>query len=79
MLKRLGVEYLDLVIIHWPGVHKEEAGSQRNREVRRESWRALVEAQREGKARDIGVSNYLRRHLEDLLAHSEVKPAVNQF
>jgi diketogulonate reductase-like aldo/keto reductase len=63
MLERLGVEYLDLVIIHWPGVGKEAVESKRNAEIRRESWRALVELRQEGKVRDIGVSNYLKRHL----------------
>jgi diketogulonate reductase-like aldo/keto reductase len=38
--------------------------------VRRETWRALVELKKEGKVRDIGVSNYLKHHLEDLLAFS---------
>jgi diketogulonate reductase-like aldo/keto reductase len=38
-----------------------------------------VDLKKEGKVKDIGVSNYLKHHLQDLLAHSEVKPAINQF
>jgi diketogulonate reductase-like aldo/keto reductase len=79
MLKRLGTDYLDLLIIHWPGVSKEDVKSPKNSQVRRETWKALVELQQEGKVKDIGVSNFLKHHLEDLLKHSEVKPAVNQF
>ena len=66
-LDDLGLEYVDLYLIHWP-VER----------LRLESWRALEEALEEGKARAIGVSNYLPRHLDELLAASLVTPAVNQ-
>lgn len=63
----LGLDYVDLYLIHWP----------RGRE-RSQSWRALEEIRKRGGARSIGVSNYTIRHLEELLAESEVVPAVNQ-
>jgi diketogulonate reductase-like aldo/keto reductase len=66
-LARLKLDYLDLYLIHWP-----ESGR------RLDSWRALVELRRQGKCRSIGVSNYTIAHLEELMAHSEVVPAVNQ-
>jgi diketogulonate reductase-like aldo/keto reductase len=66
-LRRLGLGYIDLYLIHWPVP-----------ELRGETWRALVELQRRGSCRAIGVSNYTVRHLQELLDSSEVVPAVNQ-
>lgn len=66
-LSRLGLEYVDLYLVHWPVPGR-----------RLESWRALEELQRDGLCRAIGVSNYMVRHLEELLAHGDVPPQVNQ-
>jgi diketogulonate reductase-like aldo/keto reductase len=66
-LERLGLGYVDLYLIHWP-----EPGK------RLDSWRALVELKRQGRARSIGVSNYTIAHLEELLHESDVAPANNQ-
>ncbi len=66
-LRRLGLDYIDLYLIHWPVP-----------ELRSESWRALVELQRRGVCRAIGVSNYTIRHLKELLDSSDVVPDVNQ-
>jgi len=66
-LRRLGLGYIDLYIIHWPVP-----------ELREESWKALVELQRRGACRAIGVSNYTIRHLEELLGGSDVVPDVDQ-
>ncbi|MGD0636425.1 MAG: aldo/keto reductase [Nitrososphaerales archaeon] len=65
--RRLGLGYVDLYLIHWPVS-----------QLRDESWRALVELQRRGSCRAIGVSNYTVRHLDQLLAGSKVIPDVNQ-
>ena len=66
-LNRLGLDYVDLYLIHWP-----EPGK------RSDSWRALVESKQQGRARSIGVSNYTIAHLEELLRESDVMPANNQ-
>lgn len=67
-LKRLGVDYIDLYLIHWP-VSK----------LRNDTYRALVKLLEDGKARSIGVSNFTVRHLEELLGQTDVIPAVNQI
>lgn len=66
-LKRLGLDYADLYLIHWPVAGK-----------RRETWQALEEINRSGRSKAIGVSNYTVRHLEELMAYAEILPAVNQ-
>jgi diketogulonate reductase-like aldo/keto reductase len=66
-LKRLGLKYLDLYLIHWPVA-----------EIRNESWTALTKLLKDGKCRSIGVSNYTIQHLTDLLEDTEVVPMVNQ-
>ena len=66
-LRRLSLDYVDLYLIHWPVPGK-----------RMESWKALEHLQKQGRCRSIGVSNYLVRHLEELLGVSDVVPAVNQ-
>lgn len=67
-LERLGFDYVDLYLIHWPGSDR-----------RMESWRALERILEEGRARAIGVSNYMAHHLEEVLEHGTVVPAVNQI
>jgi diketogulonate reductase-like aldo/keto reductase len=66
-LSRLGLDYVDLYLIHWPVEG-----------LRGESWRALERIREQGSARAIGVSNYTIRHLEELLAGCNTVPAVNQ-
>jgi diketogulonate reductase-like aldo/keto reductase len=65
--KRLGGGKVDLYLIHFP-VER----------VRRDSWRALVRLEEEGRVRAVGVSNYTVRHLTELLGESPLAPAVNQ-
>ncbi|MGW9630769.1 aldo/keto reductase [Agromyces sp. NPDC055520] len=69
-LERLGLDYVDLYLIHWPSPKGD-------RYV--ESWRALEQIRESGRARSIGVSNFLVPHLERLLAETEVVPAVDQI
>ena len=67
-LGRLGLEYVDLYLLHWPVAGK-----------RLDSWRALERIKAEGRARHIGVSNFLVPHLEELLATAGEPPAVDQI
>lgn len=67
-LENLGLDYVDLYLIHWPVTGK-----------RLETWKVLEELRDEGKIRAIGVSNYIVRHLEELLEHARIKPCVNQI
>ncbi|KQZ10610.1 2,5-diketo-D-gluconic acid reductase [Agromyces sp. Root1464] len=69
-LDRLGLEYVDLYLIHWPS-------PKRDRYV--EAWKALEQIRESGRARSIGVSNFLVPHLERLLAETDVVPAVDQI
>ncbi|MFJ7729798.1 aldo/keto reductase [Neobacillus sp. NPDC097160] len=66
-LKKLGLDYLDLYLIHWPveGKYKE-------------AWRALETLYKEGKVKAIGVSNFQIHHLEELMKEAEINPMVNQ-
>lgn len=66
-LRELGLEYVDLYLIHWPVPER-----------RLDSWRAMEKLLADGKCRAIGVSNFLERHLDELMASSKVVPAVNQ-
>jgi methylglyoxal/glyoxal reductase len=67
-LKRLGLDYVDLYLIHWPVGGK-----------RLDSWRALEEIFKEKRARAIGVSNFLVPHLKELAGAAHTPPAVNQI
>ncbi|KAK2541621.1 hypothetical protein Q9966_004165 [Columba livia] len=73
--KRLGVEYLDLYLIHWPDAH---VPGKSNREVRAETWGAMEELYEKGLCRSIGVSNFLISHLEQLKEDCVITPHVNQ-
>ncbi|XP_059165923.1 glyoxal reductase-like [Physella acuta] len=77
-LQRLDCEYLDLYLIHWPGTHKFKPEDERHKELRQESWRDMEEAHKQGKIRSLGISNYLPKHIEELLSHCNVKPSVLQ-
>lgn len=68
-LYRLQLDRIDLYLIHWPNPNQGRYS---------EAWRALVDLQREGLLRSIGVSNFLPEHLDRIIADSGVTPAVNQ-
>ena len=78
-LKKLGTDYADLVIIHSPQPWAEFR-SDKNRYFaeNREVWRALEDAYKAGKARAIGLSNFLRDDLENILASCEIRPMADQ-
>ena len=66
-LDLLGLDYINLYVIHWPVEN-----------LRLESWRALEKLYNEGLCKSIGISNYMERHLDELLNNSFVIPVVNQ-
>ncbi|EGR92430.1 MULTISPECIES: aldo/keto reductase [Streptococcus] len=76
-MEKLGLDYLDLYLIHWPNpkpLRENDEWKTRNAEV----WRAMEDLYQEGKIRAIGVSNFLPHHLDALLETARVIPAVNQ-
>jgi len=77
-LEELETDYLDLFLIHWPGVQGVDVTSSTNAKLREESWRTLEENFKIGKLRSIGVSNYTRDHLHQLLETCQVVPHVLQ-
>lgn len=78
-LAAMGLDYLDQMIIHspepWDSFHN---GAEHYLEGNLEVWAALEEAQKAGKVREIGVSNFMVADLDNILDHATVRPAVNQ-
>lgn len=69
-LQNLGLDYIDLYLIHWPTPEQDKYV---------ETWRALETLLEQGKVRAIGVSNFNADHLEKLMEHAKIPPAVNQI
>lgn len=78
-LKTLGLDFIDLMIIHSPKPWAKFQGNDRYFEGNREAWRALEEAYKAGKIRAIGLSNFEREDVENILNSCTVKPMVNQI
>ena len=74
-LKDLGVDYLDLYLIHWPASPSQFDDWEK---INAETWRAMIQMYKAKKVRAIGVSNFMKHHLRALL-EMEVKPMVNQI
>ena len=68
-LKRLGTDYVDLYLIHWPSAYRGKFV---------DTWKAMIRLREEGKARSIGVSNFEGRYIDDLEAATGVLPVINQ-
>jgi 2,5-diketo-D-gluconate reductase A len=69
-LERLRLDYVDLYLIHWPAP---------SRDLYVETWKALVRLKEEGRAKSIGVSNFMPEHLDRIIGETGVVPAVNQI
>ena len=78
-LRKAGLDYIDMMIIHSPQPWAEFRGEKRCFEENREVWRALEDAYKAGKVRTIGVSNFLKDDLENILNSCGIKPMVNQI
>ena len=76
-LKELGMDYLDLYLIHWPANYLQY-GTEAEA-LNAETWRALEDLYKEGRLRAIGLSNFLPHHIEALLKTAEIKPMVDQI
>ena len=66
-LEKLGLDYLDLYLIHWPAKFNQE------------SWKAMEELYKNGKVRAIGLSNFHQHHIDEILTIATIKPMINQF
>ena len=69
-LERLGLDHLDLHLIHWPNPSRGQYV---------DAWRALIDLRKEGLVRSIGVSNFTAEHLDRIIDETGVAPAVNQI
>ncbi|WP_426626018.1 aldo/keto reductase [Leifsonia sp. McL0607] len=69
-LQRLGLDYVDLLLIHWPLPARDQYVS---------TWQTFIGLQQSGKARAIGVSNFKPAHLDRLISETGVTPAINQI
>jgi len=78
-LKRLGFDYIDLMIIHSPKPWAKFREDEPYFEGNREAWRALEEAYKAGKLRAIGLSNFEKADIDNILESCTVKPVVNQI
>lgn len=76
-LDELGLDYLDLYLIHWPA-NRKQFGNQA-RVINADTWRALEYLYQAGKVRAIGVSNFMPNHLQELMADSQIMPMVDQI
>lgn len=74
-LEKLGMDYVDLYLIHWPANAKHHTDWEK---INLDTWRAMIDMQKAGKIRSIGVSNFLPHHLEALMK-TEAVPVVNQI
>ena len=75
-LKDLGVDHVDMFLIHWPNpIQFRDCWQERNKET----WKAMEELYKAGKIRAIGVSNFRQHHIEALLGSAEIMPMVNQI
>lgn len=68
-LEKLGLEYVDLYLIHWPS---------QDDQINLDTWRGMEKVYKEGKAKMIGVSNFQIHHLDALLKEAKIKPMANQ-
>ncbi len=77
-LNDLRTEYVDLVLIHWPGVKGLKPNDAKNFELRKRTYLELEKMNSEGKTRLLGVSNYTIRHLNELFTYCTIRPHLLQ-
>lgn len=74
----IGLDYIDLYLIHFPGAAKVNAQSPQNKELRIEAWKEFIKLYDQGKVKAIGVSNFTITHLTELIEATGIEPMVNQ-
>ncbi|RNA14709.1 glyoxal reductase-like [Brachionus plicatilis] len=74
----LGLDYIDMVLIHWPGVKGLKLDDQRNFDFRKKTYLELERAYNDGIIKSIGVSNYTIRHIQELFSYCSIKPQLLQ-
>jgi len=77
-LQTMGLDYIDLMLIHSPQPWFEYGDENRYLEGNLEAWRALEDAQKAGKLRAGGISNFIQSDIDNILAHCTIKPTINQ-
>lgn len=78
-LKKLGLDYIDMMLIHSPQPWNDFHNSNHYSDGNREAWRALEEAYKAGKLRAIGISNFEKEDIDNILSECSVAPMVNQL
>lgn len=76
-LADLGLEYLDLYLIHWPA-NEKQFGKEAVK-INQETWRAMEQLYSEGRIKAIGLSNFMPHHIDQLMENATVKPAIDQI
>ncbi len=76
-LEKLDLDYVDLLLIHWPA-NEKQFGDQWD-DINYDTWRALEDIYKEGKAKSIGVSNFLKHHISSLVRKTKLIPMVDQI
>lgn len=74
----LGLDYIDMVLIHWPGVKGFKLDDVRNQQHRKKTYQELERAYRDGIIKSFGVSNYNIKHIQELFLYCSIKPQLLQ-
>lgn len=77
-LEDFGLDYLDMVLIHWPGVKGFKLDDERNLHYRTKTYQELERAYRDGIIKSFGVSNYNIKHIQEIFLYCSVKPQLLQ-
>ncbi len=77
-LEKLGLDYVDLYLVHWPYAAWPFEKKDDSPAMRQETWQAMEQIYKSGKAKTIGVSNYTIKHLEEMNSYAKIPPVVNQ-
>ena len=77
-LKRLNTDYVDLLLMHFPGANDALQSPSANRKRREMTWRAMEAAKAQGQAKSLGVANFTRRHLKEMFEYCRDRPSVLQ-